>query len=773
MKRLITTFAIALGWASAACAAAPATLTTLRDIHALGNAGASKRLPVAFEATVTYYRGYENMLFVQNGDVGIYVRAPMDARLVPGDRVLVRGRTQDSFRPFVMSDSVTLLRHGGVPKPVPASFDDLIRMQSDCLLVTVRAVVRSADPAWGANGPTYLQMITNKGYVDAVLDSDDASARKELLDAEVEVTGVATGKLDGKLQETGIKLYVPTIADVKILKRASANPLSLPMTPMAEVLTRRNVHDFTPRVRVHGSITYYQPGSVVVLQDGAWSLRIMTQSNIPLRIGDLADATGFPDVQDGFLALTHGEIRDSGIQAPVQPLPSAWQQLSSSNHIFDLVSLQGRVVAAVRGSAQDEFVLASDGHLFSAIYHHPDAASHIHLPPMKEIAPGSRIRVNGICMLKDSNPFNGPLPFDILLRSFDDIEVVARPSWLNVRNLVLIVGLLLLVVVAVGARGWFIERKVRCQTTALAYIEQRRSRILEDINGSRPLAEIIEQITELVSFKLHGSPCWCQIADGALLGNCPQKLFALRIVQHEISGRSGPARGTIFAAFDPLTRPAPIESEALSMAAGLATLAIETRRLYSDLLRRSEFDLLTDIHNRFSLDKRLDAQIEEARRKAGIFGLIYIDLDHFKQINDLYGHQVGDLYLQQVALRMKSQLRSVDTLARLGGDEFAALVPVVRSRADVEEIAQRLERSFEEPFAAEGYVLQGSASIGIALYPQDAVTQDSLLSFADAAMYKAKNTKRQIDQMLADPRNPEPTRTLRINEARLAPGPVS
>src|SRR5664279_5105253 len=100
---------------------------------------------------------------------------------------------------------------------------------------------------------------------------------------------------------------------------------------------------------------------------------------------------------------------------------------------------------------------------------------------------------------------------------------------------------------------------------------------------------------------------------------------------------------------------------------------------------------------------------------------LYIDLDDFKQVNDLLGHQVGDLYLQQVAERMKRQLRPGDLLARLGGDEFGSLIPVVRSRCDVEEIALRLEHCFGEPFIVQDYVLHGSASIGIALYPADAV----------------------------------------------------
>jgi diguanylate cyclase (GGDEF)-like protein len=186
------------------------------------------------------------------------------------------------------------------------------------------------------------------------------------------------------------------------------------------------------------------------------------------------------------------------------------------------------------------------------------------------------------------------------------------------------------------------------------------------------------------------------------------------------------------------------------MAASLAALAIETSRLYIDLLHRSEFDQLTNTHNRFSLDKLLDSLITDARRPANIFGLIYMDLDKFKEINDLYGHQVGDQYLQEVALRMKSQLRSHDRLARLGGDEFAALVPEVRNRAEVEEIAQRLERCLDLPFMIEGYTVYGAASVGIAVYPEDGASKDTLFKIADAAMYSAKNSRRPVEQSPAD-----------------------
>jgi diguanylate cyclase (GGDEF)-like protein len=760
--------ACVFGWSLAAWAAAPAPLTTLQAIRTLTNAEARQAPPVEFEATVVYFRAYENLLFVQDGDVAIFVLPPRNATLAPGDRILVRGTMQASFRPIVAGKTITLLHHGAPPTPVPATFEELIRAQHDCALVTVHARVRAADLVVSMVAPVTsarLQLLAEGGRIEAYLDSDAAQELKDLLDAEVEITGAAAGKFDDKMEQTGVALYVSSLANIKILKRAGASPWSLPVIPMDRVLVSFHVNDLTPRVRVHGIITYYQPGAAVVLQDGLKSLWIATHTLEPLRIGDQADATGFPDAHDRLLALTDGEIQDSHIFQPVTPQLATWRDLGfwSNNrpegHLNDLVSIEGEVVTEVREAAQDEYVLAADGRLFTAVFHHPPAPAA--LPPMMQTPLGSRVRVTGICDVLEPNLVapNNESPFDILLRSFDDITVVAKPSPLNVRNLIIVLSLTLLAVLAVSAWGVTLRMKVHSQTAALAkrieaeaalerrmaHLEQKRSRILEDINGSRPLAEILEQITELVSFKLNGAACWCEVTDGARLGNYQPQIESQQTVREAIPARSGPPLGALFASLDSTTSPGADpafvrEKEALSVGAKLATLAIETRRLYSDLLHRSEFDLLTDSHNRFSLEKHLDAKIEEARENAGIFGLVYVDLDEFKQVNDLYGHHVGDMYLQGVAERMKRQLRPHDLLARLGGDEFAVLLPKVRSRAGVVEVAQRLEHSFDTPLTLEGHTLRGTASFGIALYPEDSASKDGLLSAADAAMYAAKNS---------------------------------
>lgn len=733
--------------ASAVAAAAPAPLTTLRAVAALTNAEASRHLPVSFEATVTYYFRPNSAMDVQDGDTAIYVRTTTAENLTPGDRVLVSGTTEPSFLPYVKGDSIRFLRHGKLPEAIAAGYDDLLGTKLNCRLVRVRGIIRALDTSPGRVAPAVrLQLLMDGGWVQMNVAKAAAGEINSLLDAEVEITGAAARLFDSKMQETGVKIKVSSLADIKVIQRAAMDPWKLPVTPLGDIITAYHVRDLSRRVRVEGTITYYEPGEAVVLQSGQRSLWVSTRTSAPLQIGDVGEATGFPDTRDDQLLLRHAEVRSMGQSAPVTPDRATWSQLAfwstsaPGGYEYALVSINGQMLAEVREATQDEYVLTSGGRVFTALYRHPRNA--VSLAPMSEAPVGSRVRVTGICVLTGAAPVNGEVPFDILMRSVDDIAVEARPPLWNVRDLTIAVVVLFGLVIVGVARSLLLERRVRRETAALAYLERRRSVILENINSGKPLAEILEQITEMVSFKLRGAPCWCEISDGARLGNRPPKMTSQRIVQREICGRSGTKHGTIFAALDGLTRPITEEHSALLLGVELATLAIETSQLYSDLVHRSEYDLLTDVHNRFSLERNLEVLIQTARQSARIFGLIYIDLNEFKLVNDNYGHQVGDLYLQEVTRRMQRQLRPGDTLARLGGDEFAVLVGGVHNRTEVEDIAVRLERCFDEPFAAGECTVNGSASLGIAIYPEDGTTRDALLTKADTAMYGSKNNDR-------------------------------
>jgi diguanylate cyclase (GGDEF)-like protein len=293
----------------------------------------------------------------------------------------------------------------------------------------------------------------------------------------------------------------------------------------------------------------------------------------------------------------------------------------------------------------------------------------------------------------------------------------------------------------------------------MARQEQQRSRILELISSSAPLPEVLREIQTMVSSRLYGASCWFELRGSASDGVGEERPSGPGTVFEELFSHEGTSLGLLLAI--PLlhgSAEADI-SEALTAGARLAELAIDTRRLYSDLRHRSEYDLLTEIPNRFSMDRHLDKLMVSARSTEAVFGLVYVDLDRFKQVNDRYGHRIGDLYLQEVTRRMKLQLRAGDVLARIGGDEFIALVPILHTRADAEEIAMRLEHCFDEPFELEDVRLTGSASVGLAVYPEDGATKEELQRHADGAMYAHKESKRdtrfgkkvrQLDPLVGD-----------------------
>lgn len=756
MKKMIVAVAILLGSAPLVLSAQTNPLTSLSAVHALGNDQASRHVPAAFEATVTYFRRYEKTLFVQDGDAAIYVNATTSLNLLPGDRILIRGTTEGSFRPIVISSDITFLRHGNPPRPARASYEAMIRSEFDCRYVVVRGTVRAAILTLSSGLPvTQMELRTSGGTVRVTLDSGDPAALKGLLDDEVEVTGVMSGQFDGKTQMIGLLLHSTSFKDVNIIRRAATDAWSLPVTPMDEVLKTSNVDDRSGRVRVEGTLTYYRQSSMAILQDGNRSIRVETPQVDRLRLGDRAEAVGIPVVQNDFLSLKLGQVRNTGPAPPIVAPLLSWGEIGSGKYAFNLVSIEGSLVSQVREQSQDTYTISVGNHLFPASVRHPyvyEWNSHQDPPPMPSIRSGSRVRVTGVVMLESGNPYNGAVAFSLLLRRYGDVVVVAPPPIVNVSNLLALAGLLIAIVFAVIGRSWFLERRVRREMAVAATIERRRSRILEEINRAQPLNDIIRNIVDLLSYKLKGSPCWCRLANGNEVGNPPADLKnpRLPIIQQDIPSHSGAILGTMFAATTSRSGLRSDAPDALFSAAQLAAVAIETRGLYSDLIHRSEFDLLTDIYNRFSLEKQLDRLIGGERREDARFALIYIDLDDFKGVNDQYGHRTGDLYLQEAAQRMNSQLRPGDMLARLGGDEFAALVRMVRTRSDVAEIASRLEHCFDEPFVLAETTIRGTASVGLALYPDDGADRDSLLSTADAAMYVAKNTRRARVETAAD-----------------------
>jgi len=168
----------------------------------------------------------------------------------------------------------------------------------------------------------------------------------------------------------------------------------------------------------------------------------------------------------------------------------------------------------------------------------------------------------------------------------------------------------------------------------------------------------------------------------------------------------------------------------------------QLQRQSLQLYHQAHHDTLTDLPNRTLFKDRLAQAIISAKRNTKAFALLFIDLDQFKKINDSLGHHVGDEVLIEASRRFKNNLREEDTLARLGGDEFTIILKEIKTLQDIAAICQKMIQAIKEPMEIDGHILYISSSIGISLYPQDALSSHDLIKYADTAMYKAKDEGR-------------------------------
>ncbi|HEX4004938.1 MAG TPA: EAL domain-containing protein [Acidobacteriaceae bacterium] len=166
----------------------------------------------------------------------------------------------------------------------------------------------------------------------------------------------------------------------------------------------------------------------------------------------------------------------------------------------------------------------------------------------------------------------------------------------------------------------------------------------------------------------------------------------------------------------------------------------ERQQLHHQLLHQAHHDMLTGLPNRTLLLDRMEQALAAAARRGRKVAIICLDLDRFKQINDTYGHAVGDLCLKQIAERLKGRLRSADTVARSGGEEFTIVAGDLASVADAERIAEDLLSALRKPLVVDQYPIDQTASFGIAIYPDHGLDAAGLWRNADAAMYRVKRS---------------------------------
>ncbi|MFV3403845.1 MULTISPECIES: diguanylate cyclase domain-containing protein [Pseudomonas] len=262
--------------------------------------------------------------------------------------------------------------------------------------------------------------------------------------------------------------------------------------------------------------------------------------------------------------------------------------------------------------------------------------------------------------------------------------------------------------------------------------------------------ELIGQGGSLMRFLLSGlaGVVLCILLSAGLASYLSRRVFGdiIRPLRHLASVAHAARRERSFDRRVPPTQIAELNELGNDFNALLDELEAWQSHLQSEnetLAHQASHDSLTGLPNRHYFEGRLTRSLRSAARQQEALALLFLDSDHFKQINDTLGHAVGDEVLVSVAGRVRGQLRDQDLVARLGGDEFAVLLSPLHVREDAERIAEKIVQSMQVPIQlADGSSISTSLSVGIAYYPQDGQDPASLLNAADAAMYQAKRKRR-------------------------------
>lgn len=186
------------------------------------------------------------------------------------------------------------------------------------------------------------------------------------------------------------------------------------------------------------------------------------------------------------------------------------------------------------------------------------------------------------------------------------------------------------------------------------------------------------------------------------------------------------------------------DQELLQFVSTQIATVIERQQMQARLQNMAQYDQLTGLPNRELLYDRLNVGIAAAHRNREHLAVLYIDLDKFKEVNDTYGHNAGDLLLQEIAKRLRQCVRKSDTAARIGGDEFVVLLQRIPTQEHAARVAEKICTALNHSITIDGHSLNIVSSIGIAHYPEHGATGQQLLKYADKAMYVVKNFEMKI-----------------------------
>jgi signal transduction histidine kinase/ActR/RegA family two-component response regulator len=473
------------------------TITRAHDITQMSSEEAARNYPVRIRAVVTFYDS-RLVLFVHDPSGAVYVDLRREIPLHAGDLIEVAGHTDPgNYAAVVAGATITRLGRGRLPVAKPQTMDRLTTGVEDGQWVSIEGVARSVAVVKGE----LLMTIASEGRrIEAVIE-DKRPGYENLVDADIRIAGNCGPIFNGKRQLLGIRLWTPSLDQIKVLKPAAADSFALPLHPINTLLQLERGEQNARRVRVHGVITLEWPGRWVFLAGETGSLAIATTQPTGLPLGKMVDVVGFPSFGDYSPVLQDPIFRVAGDGSPIQPRMVTAGSARLGGYDSELIRVNGELVHQYAGPDGQILELQEDGITFTATL--PEDQQGRKLAGLPD---GSWLELSGISVedvYHDRN--HSPKSFHMLLRSPKDVVLLIQPSWWTNDHTRYVLGLTVLGILLVLLWVLALRKRVHQQTELIRGQLVKAAALTEAAEaGSRAKSEFLANMSHEIRTPMNG-----------------------------------------------------------------------------------------------------------------------------------------------------------------------------------------------------------------------------------------------------------------------------
>ena len=470
-------------------------LRTAAAVRGLTVAQAQQPMRVRLRGVVTFFDENLYSRFIQDDTAGIYLQASKNTPpLFPGQVVEIEGTSSPGeYAPIIVPEQVRVVGAASLPAPKPVTFEQLASGKEDSQFVEIAGIVRSVQLPEGSQYHL-IEIATGGGRLSVYVRQLPIKRTEELLDSTVRVRGVCSTRFNHQRQLFAIRLMVPQPDDLAVEIPAPTEPFAIPTRPIGSLLQFDPLESYGHRVKVTGTVIYYEPGKLLYLQEGEQGVEVQTKAHAPLQLGDRVEALGFASQGEYTPVLQDAIFRKISSGPPLPPSQVTLNEALKGKLDCRLISVTAKLLdRALHGS--ERYLILQDG----------DFIFHAYLKPAEGqeafagLENGSWVSVTGVCKIDPGEWQAGEewraRSFRVELRSAADIVVLQSPPWWTLKKLLWIAGGLGFV--ALAAFGWVVvlRRQVAERTRQLEKqiqerqraergreIEQERARVAHDLH---------------------------------------------------------------------------------------------------------------------------------------------------------------------------------------------------------------------------------------------------------------------------------------------------